>query len=513
MSANVFSTRLLFASFIIGAAIGCTDGPNGKVRNINPEALAATSLDKAFPDRGPVAFQVADFASLASDAPPKKRLAQAIARIRKAISALRENDRKIMADQMEERLRLLLETPPKSTEPRLHAIGFNSGKEVRRGRIEHQTAAVHVTDTDAPVVLCLSGYNEIEWTVTAAEGVDLQKIILVGYGIQQVVEKPEGVPVLGRYKDDESSKRFKFCAAYRESAWLTAAHKLFALTGMRLQTHYGQAYCTVDQAIVGPERDGWYEELATLRLANLLREAAFVFAATDSSDIAQAVRPVVFASYRGPGESEGAGSGYTDVSIAAGTIFGPFVETMQPTDRSVRQVLLHPILGILSIAGGELVRIDPESGQTFPYEVEGISSLHSETPMALDADNNRLYLWTNGLISIDLQTWAITEHRPDNPSVRCLAWCGEANRLYAVCDSQGAERGYCELRSYNRRGAEVSRLDLSNRIAGGLQGRPHIFCEHGKLIVTCYRKQEMRNIVIDAKTGLMEFICRHVPRS
>lgn len=63
---------------------------------------------------------------------------------------------------------------------------------------------VKVNDTQAPLILGLSGFYRIQWHLHLAPGVHLQKVILVGYNRQTLKGVPAKVPVERRFFD----KRF-----------------------------------------------------------------------------------------------------------------------------------------------------------------------------------------------------------------------------------------------------------------------------------------------------------------
>lgn len=58
---------------------------------------------------------------------------------------------------------------------------------------------VKVNDTQAPVILGLSGFYRIQWRLHLAPGVHLQKILLVGYNPQTLEGVPANVPVERRF--------------------------------------------------------------------------------------------------------------------------------------------------------------------------------------------------------------------------------------------------------------------------------------------------------------------------
>lgn len=83
---------------------------------------------------------------------------------------------------------------PKPTEPELHMVGIyesNGG----HGGPPGQTTVEVLRETE--MVLLLSSYEDVEWTVTAAKGTVLNEIVVSGY-TPQVVYGPKGVTVTNR---------------------------------------------------------------------------------------------------------------------------------------------------------------------------------------------------------------------------------------------------------------------------------------------------------------------------
>lgn len=81
--------------------------------------------------------------------------------------------------------------------PELHLLGvYESHSDHGGGTHPEGAASVEVT-RKAPLILALSSYEPIHWTVSAAQGARIERIILNGYHPQRVTA-PEGIPVENR---------------------------------------------------------------------------------------------------------------------------------------------------------------------------------------------------------------------------------------------------------------------------------------------------------------------------
>jgi|GEM_PF-4311419 len=88
----------------------------------------------------------------------------------------------------------------RAADPELHAVGIHEGffppgaPRVPRAERKPGTAKIEVDRPNKEVVLALTAYNSIDWTVTATPKTKLTKVIVGGYYKQQV-KVPKGVEV------------------------------------------------------------------------------------------------------------------------------------------------------------------------------------------------------------------------------------------------------------------------------------------------------------------------------
>lgn len=73
-------------------------------------------------------------------------------------------------------------------------VGVNRYREVK----------VNVSDKSSPLVLALNAYNYVTWIINADRGVEINKVILIGYHTQKISGLPADVPV-EVYTYEESS--------------------------------------------------------------------------------------------------------------------------------------------------------------------------------------------------------------------------------------------------------------------------------------------------------------------
>ncbi len=78
--------------------------------------------------------------------------------------------------------------------PELHLLGVYESHSNHGGGTHPEGAATVDVTRKAPLILTLSSYEPIHWTVNAARGARIQRIILNGYHEQRVTA-PEGIPV------------------------------------------------------------------------------------------------------------------------------------------------------------------------------------------------------------------------------------------------------------------------------------------------------------------------------
>ncbi|MDA1053159.1 MAG: lectin-like protein [Planctomycetota bacterium] len=156
----------------------------------------------------------------------------------------------------------------------LHVVGLYEGVEFEIGR---QRAEVRVTYTGSPIVLCLTSYEKIHWTVKLAEGVELESIILGGR-LQFLVDPPPGVEVIDCTAENAGTKPLDSAYARHSSdssgsRFPRLAKQLKDITGLEVTTFQGDYRYSGKPIVVGPSSNAWRQERVLAELREIQREA------------------------------------------------------------------------------------------------------------------------------------------------------------------------------------------------------------------------------------------------
>jgi len=119
----------------------------------------------------------------------------------------------------------------------MHVIGVYESK---AGRGEKGRVDVEVRRTEKPVVLVMTSYFPVEWTVKLADGARLSQVITSGYNAQEVVGVPAGVPIINRsyFPDDGSRSQdgWFWANEFNTLRWREMVRRLNELTGIPVAT-------------------------------------------------------------------------------------------------------------------------------------------------------------------------------------------------------------------------------------------------------------------------------------
>jgi C-type mannose receptor len=247
----------------------------------------------------------------------------------------------------------------------LHVVGLYEGVEFELGR---QRAEVHVTYTGAPVVLCLTSYEKIHWTVKVADGAKLESIILGGR-IQFLIDPPEGVEVIDCTAENAGTRPVGFARARHStdssgSRFPALAKQLEDITGLEVVSFQGDYRFANKPIIVGPESDSWRQErvLAELRrvhLAATLPERVRTWHSMKELNFT-AVHYRFAAGSRQRHEHHGAVTG----SIGPFTPLGPNLDQHKPFPANVSCPVYDSKAGqYYAIAGHSLVQVNQRGGK------------------------------------------------------------------------------------------------------------------------------------------------------
>lgn len=444
-----------------------------------------------------------------------KQLRQATDSIRRTIRFLTEHGEADASKRLNDELDAALHSDlSRDRESRLHVVGLYEGMEKKsRNRDSAGTAIVRVSDTNGPVTLCVCAYDPVDWTIELDEGVRLERVIVSGSYKQTINGLPKGIPVEGRLTDAKNSK-YSFSAYTGAASWARVDQQLRSLTGMSVATRFGEYRFSGAPIVAGPQNADWVAQMKLRNLQPILQRAVAAWVANAESDLTRSVFPAIWMS---PTNRDGELGHGGNASITTATVFGPYVETMQPLQTAVRQVIQHPTLGLISIANNGLVSIDSETGKLTNIDIPELEPVSSDCAMAFNEADNRLYLWGKHLVSVELKSQQITVHRDDNPSVLAIVWSSHDNCLYGMTAPYDGSSGSSirEIRKFNRRGAELERISIDASIpSSGHRGQTQVFEIDGRLVVLASQLpgQQKQNYVIDPRTGRTEFVAVSKPR-
>ncbi len=406
---------------------------------------------------------------------------------------------------------------PQTDSVRLHVVGVHEGARTPRGLAE-----VLVTDTSSPIILCVCAYNSLKWSIRAAEGVRLQKVIIAGYEPQSVREVPDGVPVKGRLQNQTGS-RYRFDAYSRAADWIVVDRHLRQLTGLAVSTRQGMYRYEGPPLVVGPENSEWLAAMKLNLLKDLTLEAMIHNATHNESEVLNSVAPMLVK------------SGGPSVSVAVGTVAGPITETMQTVAGTIHRLAHDPEYGLFTLHDYGVATLDPETGQLTPLELPDLEPINGDWPLAVDTCRHRLYVWgANGLHSIDLtrldesayddddqpsqceskNSSALQLHRRGNSgNILSMVYCDRHKCLYGICapydGGSGTNSPVTVIQRLNLRGADVSQIRIDEPIL--FTGRPELRVVDDRLLVTCQPTAQKPEVsyAIDLNTGHLLFTCRH----
>lgn len=512
--------RIVILSALFCSMCGCADEiyPTDPAADPTDDAgtVPASHQVPATDEQNPHGISSKDIIPDFGTGSPAVQLERVVTSIQRAADSLDDHGHEDSANAIRTALNETRKrSPAEMNGPRLHVVGLYEGQEKQtRNRDSPGVAAVRVTDNGGPVTLCLCAYEPVAWTVQIDDGVDLHRVIVSGGDTQSVAGLPPGVPVEGRLADTKYSE-YSFSAYDRPTNWAKVDDRLKSLTKLAVNTRFGKYGYEGTPFLVGPENPDWVAQMRLKSLSPLYRQAVAARAEIEDRQLIKSTFPMIWVT---PGNSGGESGDASTPSIATATVLGPYADSMQPVRGAVRQVLSHPVLGLLSIANDGLVRIDPESGKLTNIDLPAIEPVSADSAMAFNAAENRLYLWNRKLVSVNLDTHETIVHRDDNPSVHAMVWSPADRCLFGLTATYDGSSGspITELRRFNHRGAELDRMTLDTVIpTSGHRGRTQVIFLDGRLIILApaVAGKRQRTYVIDPRTGRTSFVTLSRPRS
>lgn len=131
----------------------------------------------------------------------------------------------------------------RAADPELHAVGLYEGFDAPRDRSKPGTAKIEVDRPNKEVVLVLTAYDPIEWTVTATPKTKLTKVILGGCH-RQHAKVPRGVDVEDYSREDVKQRNSPLVLPYvrelDDVRFRPFVRELFAQTKLSLASFTGE---------------------------------------------------------------------------------------------------------------------------------------------------------------------------------------------------------------------------------------------------------------------------------
>ena len=355
-----------------------------------------------------------------SDREALRRLREHLTRIGQYAGAFaRDPDTETSADVQDrlQQIRRCLDAdfqPDPSDELRLHVVGYYEGMPFSA---THEQAHVRVTDTSAPLVLCLTAHTPIAWHVSVDEGVDLRQVILGGHDQRVEVDSADTVVADYSYRRGDrfrqvlSSTYTRHADRRGDQPFVRLAQTLHEFTGMDITTFQG-GYRAEEEIIVGPESEAWRREHALPLLAVLYSDAT----RAQRRETLQALRDVTFsfASSR---------SGRVDDTprwVGDHTILGPIRGRVEPVRVGFNWIAIDP-QGPMFYADGTK-RIDPVAGLVRDFRDDPMATVPDFSHVcgvAFDDKRRRLVVATHGgsgllyACDVDRQSWSLLRDMND----------------------------------------------------------------------------------------------------
>lgn len=424
-------------------------------------------------------------------------------------------------------------TQSEDASPRLHVVSMNGADSSGNDEVD-----VVVSDLGGPVVLCVCARERLKWKIELEEGVELRRVIAGGLRPQIIEGVRDGVVIEGQTTSGVNPDYafFRFGDGRFTGSLESSVRRIVGMEPATMQYGYevsGRPF------VVGPsssrwgiECEEWTTQMQVHLLDDLYRSSMKPRAMEVAKKLVGHTFPVVLVN-----RQDRLGGGTS--TVAAASIFGPYVSTMQPTMRPVAGLAYDSegptLLSLLQshvqtsptsfvAHSGSLVGVDCESGELTPFNVNGFSGSALNSTMAYDTDHERVYVWgQRELLSIDVYARKITVHREDNPGVHAITYSPGGQCLIAVVGggSRLSRGPISEIRRYNLRGAEIERVPIRGQIpSAGNSGRPMLVEIDNYLVVMPDVAEDAymrpipvdRTYVLDPGTGEIVLVCVRKPR-
>lgn len=212
----------------------------------------------------------------------------------------------------------------------LHVVGHYEGRSF--GRL-HREAHVRVTHCNAPIILCMTSYEPIQWHVEVDPDADLRQVILGGRE-QLVSGLPDDVPVADYSRPKVTRKGIRHAYQRKPSSgsstnsFETLGKQLQELTGLPICTFQGAYQAPKTPTVVGPESKSWREQ----RAINALRRVLLQATREDRNELTEELSRLRFPAIHYPRPAQDRSRRFAEpASLGFGphTVFGPLLEQLE----------------------------------------------------------------------------------------------------------------------------------------------------------------------------------------
>jgi hypothetical protein len=240
------------------------------------------------------------------------------------------------ADDLEERLEKALENLREGfrgqvgSRLELHVVGHYEGRSF--GRL-HREAHVRITHCSAPIILCLTSYEPIQWHVEVAPDAELRQVILGGRE-QLVSGLSDDVPVADYSRPRVTRKGITHAYRRKPSSGSSTnsvgvlSKQLKELTGLPISTFQGAYQAPKTPWVVGPESKSWREQ----RAINALRRVLLQATREDRSEWTEELSRLRFSAIHYPRTAQDRSrrfAGPASLGFGPHTVFGPLLGELE----------------------------------------------------------------------------------------------------------------------------------------------------------------------------------------